>query len=167
MTEKPPVQNIMRNPYAFSVRPDTPLKDAWNIMRSRAIHHLLVVDDTSNLRGLVSDRELFHQAWDKDGNFFASSTPVSHVMRNSLPIATPDTSVGEALALMTEHELTALPVCLTPTTWGIVTEKDFLRYLAISSQNITGTDVLLHATDPLLANPLVQSLMKLLSDMGV
>lgn len=167
MTEKPPVQNIMRNPYAFSVRPDASLSEAWNVMRSRAIHHLLVVDDIGNLRGLISDRELFHQAWDKEGYFFAATTPVSHVMRNSLPIATPDTNVGEALAMMTEHELTALPVRLTPTTWGIITEKDFLRYWAISSQAMTGREILMHASDPILANPLVQSIMKLLSDMGV
>jgi len=167
MTNKPAIETLMRYPHALAIPPETSLENAWITMQAHQIHHLLVVNDAGQFQGIVTDRTLFEKAWDKNGQIYASNTPVSHVMRTGIPPLSPDTQIGEALSCMMEMQVSALPVRVSPTEWGIVTERDFLRYLRQSSTELSEGRKLLQATDQTLANPLVQSIMKLLSDMGV
>lgn len=54
-------------------------------------------------------------------------TRVERRMMTSVPIITPQTSVGAALRLLREHRVPALPVCEGPRFVGLVDEKALLR----------------------------------------
>lgn len=53
-------------------------------------------------------------------------TRVSEWMTRSIPVITPRTSVHAALRLVSDHGLTALPVCDKGRFVGLVSEKDLL-----------------------------------------
>lgn len=108
--------------YPQTVRPDTPLIDAASIMERRGIRHLPVVDRTSTLVGMLSERDVHGAAGD---------LRVADVM-SAPPIAVPfDASLQECARHFTDRRVGALPVIdRFGALLGILSYVDLLRPLA-------------------------------------
>ena len=109
----------------FTVRPDDVIDLAANVMNWRHVRHVPVEDDAGNLVGIVSHRDLLKLFAEEDDRRHKEII-VSDVMRTELITVTPETSTLEALYLMREKHIGALPVCRNGKLAGIVTAHDFL-----------------------------------------
>jgi acetoin utilization protein AcuB len=123
----------------ITVRPETPVFDARQIMLKERIRHLLVTED-SRLVGIITDRDirlnLPSQAtslsvWEV--NYLLAKLTVEKVMTRSVIITGPDQDAADAARLMLEHKIGALPVLDGDHLVGIVTETDVLRAFARST----------------------------------
>jgi tRNA nucleotidyltransferase (CCA-adding enzyme) len=83
-----------------------------------------VIDDDGNLVGLISRKDL-----DKAGHHGLGHAPVKGFMSRNIVTVTPDATLQEMQALMTEHAIGRLPVLDQGKIVGIVTRKDLLRAL--------------------------------------
>ncbi|MHC4781282.1 MAG: CBS domain-containing protein, partial [Planctomycetota bacterium] len=99
-----------------------------NVMDWTQVRHVPVEDDHGKLVGLVSYRSLLRMlARDYLMRGRASAVPVSEVMQRELVIASPKTTLLEAIELMRTRKVSCLPVVTDGRLVGIVTERDFLR----------------------------------------
>ena len=101
---------------------DARIADAARLMRQTGIGTLAVVDASSHLKGLLTERDV---------RFVPGDVPVRERMtpRERLVTHTGMTSLANAEALMTAHKIKKLPlVNADNTVLGLVTAKDLLKH---------------------------------------
>ena len=109
----------------FTVRPDDIIDFAASLMEWRYIRHVPVEDDSGQLLGLVSHRQLLRliaRGIDKE----AGPVMVRDIMRPEPRAIGPETTTVEAIRLMREHKLSCLPVTENGKLVGLVTEYDLI-----------------------------------------
>ncbi len=112
-----------------TVAPSCPLEQALQLMRTRAIRHLLVAD-AEQLVGVVSSRDVRRPLTD-GGTAITPATPVGHVMTESPITVGPDLPLTEAARLMLDRKIGALPVIEGEQLVGILTKSDALEALVV------------------------------------
>jgi CBS domain-containing protein/gamma-glutamyl:cysteine ligase YbdK (ATP-grasp superfamily) len=109
----------------FTVRPDDVLDLAASLMEWRHVRHVPVEDDSGALVGLVSHRDLIRLVAHR-GRDAQSNIAVRDVMKTDLITVDADTPTLDALNLMREKGIGALPVVSDGKLLGLVTAHDFL-----------------------------------------
>jgi acetoin utilization protein AcuB len=123
-------------PEPLTVNPDTSLRVAKDLMRTKGINHLPVVDETGRLVGILTDRDVKHAVflpalaehlgWDQRRY---KALRVREVMTWSAVTTAPDTPLGQAAAIMFQRRIGSLPVLEAGRVVGILTETDVLAGL--------------------------------------
>jgi CBS domain-containing protein len=109
----------------YTVRPEDILDLAANLMHWRNVRHVPVEDDSGNLIGLVSHRDLLELfALGKISG--QSQLIIRDVMKTDLITVEPETPTLQALELMREKKIGCLPVIKDKKLLGLVTAYDFL-----------------------------------------
>lgn len=111
----------------FTVREDEPIDLVAAAMDWRKIRHVPVEDNQDRLVGILSYRTLLRliaSGWRGDSK---TPIPVSEVMRRDPVSISPATSTLEAIRIMREHKVSALPVVTDGRLVGIVSERDFME----------------------------------------
>ena len=109
----------------FTVRPDDALDLAASMMQWRRVRHVPVEDDSGALVGLISHRDLVRLYAHGRLNG-SSSIAVRDVMKTQLVTVGPDEPTLDALKVMRERGIGALPVVSDGKLIGLVTAYDFL-----------------------------------------
>ncbi len=113
----------------FTVRPEDIIDFAASLMNWKHIRHVPVEDDSGNLVGLISSRELLEiLANDKLKN--KDEIIVQDIMKTDIATISPETSSLEALKIMREKDIGCLPVVKGNKLIGIITAHDFLTVSA-------------------------------------
>jgi len=122
------VEEIM-SPKPIAVEANQSIREALRRLITDDIRHLPVVDD-GVLVGMVSDRDVRGLASDVlSGNELSEqlARSVSEVMSSDVVTVDPETEIGEAIDLMIEHKIGALPVVSDTQLVGILSYVDVLR----------------------------------------
>lgn len=133
------VKDLMRTP-VFTISADAGLDRALTIMRTQRVRHLPVVEESGQMAGLISDRDLRLSMQELEqgpggspkGYYLPALTKIRAVMTSNVITATPDMPLANAATVMSERKIGCLPV-LDPGTkkvTGILTETDMLRLLS-------------------------------------
>lgn len=130
----------------ITVRRETPILEARDLMVKERIRHLLVTDTGGVLLGIVTDRDirlnLPSQAtslsvWEI--NHLLTELTVGQVMTQSVITVGPDRPARDGARLMLDHKIGALPVLDDGCLVGIVTETDIVRaFLHMTAPVTTG-----------------------------
>lgn len=106
-------------------------------MKERAIRHIPVLDESGQLCGILSQRDLFRGALLKNlgyGEYLANKMMDSMVVKEAMvsPVITtaPTTEIQKAASTMIEQKIGCLPVIDNGELQGILTEEDFVRWVA-------------------------------------
>lgn len=113
-----------------TLRPETPLKDAWAFMKAKGFRHVPITSAVGSLVGIVSDRDLLRVAnvLEDRSNPSVPQQPVSVVMSTKVLTATPTTEIHEMARVMLTERISALPIIDgLHHPIGIVTITDILR----------------------------------------
>jgi CBS domain-containing protein len=112
---------------------------AEDVMRLGRIRHLPVLDQDGTLVGLVSQRDLFHNGVERALGFGAhaheraiSTLSIKEAMTTEVVTTTPDTPIRQAAELMMGRKIGCLPVLENGELVGILTESDFVGFVARS-----------------------------------
>jgi len=110
----------------FTVHEEESVEFVARLMDWQKIRHVLVEDERHRLVGLVSHRTLLrHMAERKERP--EGGVPVGDIMVEDPISVSPDRPTLEAVELMREHEIGALPVVREDRLVGIITEQDFIH----------------------------------------
>ncbi len=118
----------------ITVRPETPIQDALQLMRSEHIRRAPVVDDHGRLIGIVSERDLLHASpseatslsiWEV--HYLLSKITVERIMAKDVVTVTEDTPIEEAARIMADNKIGGLPVLRGSEVVGMVTETDLFK----------------------------------------
>lgn len=143
----------LMTPNPFSVKPQTPLKEAIQLLAEKRVSGLPVVDETGVLLGVISETDLMWQAtgpeplpyimfldstiylgnparYDKELHKALGQT-VGEVMSDRPVSVTPDKSLRDAARLMHEKNIRRLPVVNEKSQIiGILTRGDIIQAMA-------------------------------------
>ena len=154
-----------------TIQPRASLMEAIGLMRRNDIHHLVVMSEQTPV-GVLSDRNIIQKGLASHSVVLNPIMSVGEVMLPLTKYLTDRSDLSEAIALMRQEGTSALPLVAQGELTGIVTESDLLNILCnllVDAPSHPGVKDL-DATEKgrlLLGNPLVQNVMKLLSEMGI
>ncbi len=99
---------------------------AWNLMKWRRIHHVVVTDGPGRVVGVISARDL----GGRDREDARKLRPVGAMMTSYAVKAVPDMPLKQAANVMRGWNIGCLPVVEDGELVGIVTVSDLLRIVA-------------------------------------
>jgi len=108
----------------LSVRPDTTVYDALVLMARHDIGALLVLDG-DRLSGMFSERDYARKVILHGRS--SRTMPVEDVMTREVVAVPPCLTVGECMALMTDHRVRHLPVVEDGEIVGLVSIGDLVK----------------------------------------
>ncbi len=142
------VKDVMaRDP--ISIDPQAPVGTALDVMRTKHIRHLPVVDETGALVGLVTDRDLRHAAFAPAVQEYLSirahrrarqlgetleNLRVRDVMTWVVVTTGPEAPLLSAALIMFESRVGSLPVLEGGRLVGLLTEQDVLKALMLEGK---------------------------------
>ncbi|MFN3564857.1 MAG: CBS domain-containing protein [Burkholderiaceae bacterium] len=110
----------------LTVTPETEFHRALDLMRSRGVHHLPVVDG-GRVVGMVAERDLLLAA----ANFGSSEVPVGEIMSHPAVCVAETAPLKDAARLLVEKHIGSLPVLdSNGELVGIITETDIFKIAA-------------------------------------
>lgn len=123
----------------ISVKPETTLPQAHQIMMDEEIRRLPVVDDHNTLVGIVTLGDVRGaqpspatslSIWEL--NYLLSSLTVEKIMTPQPLTIRPEATIGEAARAMLEHRVSGLPVVDEDNKLaGIITESDIFSMVVV------------------------------------
>jgi CBS domain-containing protein len=126
------VEEVMSSS-VITLAPEQTLRDAVELLRSKHIRHLPVVED-SRLIGIVTDRDvkratpsLLGGADRDDYDRVLDTITVAQFMTRDPMTVQPDTQLKEAVKIFIDRKMGALPVVADGHLVGIITQIDLLR----------------------------------------
>jgi acetoin utilization protein AcuB len=115
-----------------TVRPEETIIDAFELMQTRRIRHLPVVEE-GELKGLVTDRDIrlalipAPLSTPEDRMYHLGAlTRVDEIMATDLITVEPSASIEAAAKLMAKYKIGAVPVVEQGKLVGILTETDIM-----------------------------------------
>ncbi len=120
----------------ITVTPETSLVDASEMIKTKKIDHLLVVDGRKKLVGIISDRDL-RQYWASPAtslsthelNYLLEKVTASMIMVKTVVTVPVDTTIERAAFIMQQNRISALPVMENDELAGIITSSDVMDVL--------------------------------------
>ena len=116
------VKEIM-NSNVVSVGPDASLKHVSELMSSKKIGSVVIVDKNA-LVGIITERDFATKVVLEN---HSGQTKVSEVMSSPVTYLSSDKSVADVIDLMANKEIRKIPVVDSGRVIGIVTGTEFLR----------------------------------------
>ncbi len=120
--------------HPVTIRPDTSVPTALNLMHDNKIRRLPVVDAHGSLVGIISEKDLLYASpspatslsvWEIKE--LISKVKVETVMKRKITTAAMDTPVEEAARLMADNKIGSLPVLRDGQLVGMITDTDLFN----------------------------------------
>ena len=130
------VRELM-TPAVLTVEQNQKLATADDVMRLGHVRHVLAVDEEGTLQGVISQRDLFLGGLlralgygSRSKEQALDSLRVKDAMKTVLVTTTPDATLNSAARLMADNKVGCLPVLDAGRLVGILTEGDFVLWVA-------------------------------------
>lgn len=118
----------------ITVRPDTSMPEALDMMRKEHIRRLPVVNQRGELIGIVTETDLLKASPSEatslsiyEVTYLLSKLTVDRIMTRKVITTTEDTPLEEAALIMTDNNFSGLPVMRDKELVGIITESNLFR----------------------------------------
>ena len=137
------IANIMSTDLV-TVGPADNLEKASEIMRSKRIHHLPVVEDDGGLAGLLTLTDVLAATDSKlrteDDKIAPGFIMVSDVMTKDVATVDEQAGLRDAALFLEKHRIGCLPVVSEGQLRGIITDTDFVAVAINLLEQIEETD---------------------------
>ncbi len=121
----------------WCMTPDKTVKECATLMSNKHIGCVPICDNSQNLVGLVTDRDIILRAvaCNKDVN----TTPVSEIMTCNVCSCSSDSDVTDAEDLMSENQVKRIPIIDNNKVVGILTLGDLCTNEQIDEEEVNCT----------------------------
>ncbi len=106
---------------------DCPLQDATRVLMENNVRHLIVRDETGRMVGVVSATDIL---LNQDAELFLRMKRLDSLARESLVVIYAEAPAAEVMQCMRDFSVEALAVRYADGSWGIITRRDMVRFLA-------------------------------------
>jgi CBS domain-containing protein len=129
----PPVSTLLSEKGAVihSVPVSVTVEEAVRVMNRHKVGSVVVLDG-ARLVGIFTERDVLYRV--VAAGLPPATTPLAQVMTSNPKVITPDTTVDEALAMISEKRCRHLPVIDNGKLIGLVSQGDITRWLVNAHQ---------------------------------
>ncbi len=110
----------------LTVHPDHGFNRVEIMAELKHVRHVPVINEESELVGIVSIRDLLGHLSNAAASHFA---PICEVMSKELVTAAPDADIKEVARLMREKQVGCVPIVDSGKLVGLISERDFLALI--------------------------------------
>jgi CBS domain-containing protein len=130
------LRNVLRHKgtEVVTIAPDRTVHDAIAKMNRHKIGAVVVTDDTGEIQGIVTERDILRMCGERcvhldDPSLAGKECPilVSEIMTTDLVIAVPDDTLDYAMGVMTSNRVRHLPVLDEGRLAGVVSIGDVVK----------------------------------------
>ncbi|MBF0244304.1 MAG: CBS domain-containing protein [Planctomycetes bacterium] len=118
----------------WTINPDTSVSEALKLMSEKNLGALIVTDASLHVEGIFSERDFVRKFLAHEKNFL--NLKVKDFMTDKVICVTPDRSVQECLASMTDKHIRHLPVLENDQLIGLISIGDLVKAV-IAGQEFT------------------------------
>ena len=148
-----------------SVHEDAHVGFIYEVMKSNSVHHVAVLRGQTFV-GLINQGSLLDSIMTCPHDF--DTLDAKHLMIQNLPVAHPETLVEDIAQLMKDHNLTALPYIENNECKALITRSGLIKLTRDCLENDPNIlEQAISKSEAVMANPLLQRVMSLLSDIGI
>ena len=115
-----------------TIAPDASVFDAMELMASRNIGALLVLEGGAKLVGIVTERDFARKMYKVEKS--AKQVPIAEIMSRQVTYVRPEQTNEDCMALITEKRMRHLPVMEDNRVIGIISIGDLVKD-TIAEQN--------------------------------
>lgn len=125
------VRDVMTSP-AVTASSYTTTREAVRLLAEHGITSLPVIDDDGCVIGIVSEHHILGSMSEATGPArpVVEASRVGEAMTRPAVTVTADSTIADAVAVMTSAAIKSLPVVLHDRIVGVVSRSDLIRYLA-------------------------------------
>lgn len=109
----------------WSVKPDTTVYEAIELMAEKNIGSVLVIDSDGGLCGILSERDYIRKIAIRGKS--SRTTPVSEIMTDRVLVVAPNETIDRCMSLMTDKRLRHLPVMDGDKLVGVISIGDVVK----------------------------------------
>jgi len=109
----------------ITARPETKISEAMRLLIVNKISCLPVVNESANLLGIISDKDIFNKIYDDPDNFRAST--VIDLMSKDLIVGVLDDEVSYIAGVMTNNRIRHIPIVENKQLTGLVSVGDVVK----------------------------------------
>ena len=109
----------------ITARPETKISEAMRLLIVNKISCLPVINESANLLGIISDKDIFNKIFDDPDNFRAST--VTDLMSTDLIVGVPDDEVCYIAGIMTNNRIRHVPIVENKQLAGLVSVGDVVK----------------------------------------
>ncbi len=108
-----------------TAKPSTSIDEAMDLLISKGIGCLPVIDQNDKLVGILSDKDIFKKVHETKGQYHALS--VKDVMSTDLIIGLPDDDITYIAGVMDKNWIRHVPVLEGETLVGLISLRDIIK----------------------------------------
>ncbi len=108
-----------------TAKPSTSIDEAMELLISKGIGCLPVVDKDEKLVGIISDKDIFKKVYETKGEYHSLS--VEDVMSTELIIGLPDDDISYIAGVMDKNWIRHIPVLDGETLVGLISLRDIIK----------------------------------------
>jgi len=161
--KKTMIREVMTSPIR-AVREETHIVEAFGKMYRGKFRHLLVRGRRGKIVGIVSMRRILGLAVEL-GQTLAETKTLGDIMSSGAPTVDESLSIAEALNEMVERGLTSVVITAQRKPYGIFTERDVLKRVALKDINLKNNPIKDVMTAPLITMARTQLIRDVLAEM--
>lgn len=118
--------------HIISISPDASVFDAIKLMADKSIGSLLVMDDSENLLGIVTERDYARKVIVKGRS--SRETQVAQIMTAEVMTTASDDRVDQCMEMMTNRKIRHLPVVEDGQVIGMISIGDLVQAIIADQQ---------------------------------
>ena len=139
MMQRKIVPDIVERSSIATMTANATVQEAAKVMAGKNIAAMIVVDDDSNITGIVTERDMTQRVIAQ--GIDAQSTAISKIMTANPDTLSPDDSAGDALELMHSRSYRHLPVAVDGKCVAMVSIRDlYVTMKAALEEDIRETE---------------------------
>jgi CBS domain-containing protein len=108
-----------------TAKPSTKIDEAMDLLISKNIGCLPVLDEAGKLIGIVSDKDIFKKIHETGGDYHALS--VKDVMSDAIIVGLPDDDISYIAGLMGKNWIRHVPIVEEEQLIGLVSQRDIIK----------------------------------------
>ncbi|MBN1211406.1 MAG: CBS domain-containing protein [candidate division Zixibacteria bacterium] len=105
--------------------PNTPVRQAMQLLIDNKISSLPVVDENRKLVGIISDKDIFKKIFETEGDYWVFT--VGQLMTTNLIVGLAEDELSYIAALMTNNRIRHIPIVEQNRIIGIISVGDIVK----------------------------------------
>ncbi|HPS20596.1 MAG TPA: CBS domain-containing protein [Candidatus Omnitrophota bacterium] len=119
------IESIM-NRNVLTIRDDTPIYDAINLLVTCSISGLPVVDEYQKLVGIITEKDMIHISL---GSPIDPKSPVSNFMSKQVATFSPQDEIKTVCEFLMANPFRRVPIVENGEVVGVISRRDILKYI--------------------------------------